>query len=467
MESSISPSPRNRSPSPYASQSTSHRTHRSSSREHDSRANGNESRRADARKSPANHALERELAERPGSKHKFPHSVSRKAPISLRSPQRDMENRSGDRKKMSAVSRENSMSNSESPTDIQKVNPRTGRRSRSLSRSPVRKTRSRMPRHDSPGKSDEEEHMTRAREDYRRRNDSAQKRSKDSQRDASPEFPDRREVSQAPAASGRPPHSDLKRKDRREESAISLPERHASQLINTSEEIEYAPGKVREERNPQVRDDREQSGKLLKRDASLERMECNEQLGDDERRRPQGDDKHSESHRGAESTIRSKKKMDKKSRLDIRDSESEETDSYRNESTEKRRHKKSDKRKRDYDETSESDSQIEDKKEAKRKRKDEKRQKKEEKRRRREERHRRKLERRAGKMKMKSTDTVSPPSDLETDPGRTDDSDGGAGRRKSSRRNDADEAEPEEEKLEIELREKALKSFRAKKAISN
>jgi len=83
--------------------------------------------RADVKKSPTIYSLERDLAERPGSKHKVPESTSRKVPISLRSPQRDIEN-SGDRKKMPVVSQGNSLSNSESPTDMRKVNPRTTRR---------------------------------------------------------------------------------------------------------------------------------------------------------------------------------------------------------------------------------------------------------------------------------------------------------------------------------------------------
>ena len=247
-------------------------------------------------------------------------------------------------------------------------------------------------------------------------------------------------------------------------SDVCLPERNVQQLPNSSEELEYAPGRAREERSPRGHShDREQFAKLLKRDASLDRME---QAGDDERKHQQGGDEYDELHLGTESNTKSKKKMDKKSRLVARDSNSEDTSSNRNENMEKRRHKKSDKRKRDYDETSESDS-VDGKKEAKRRKKDEKRLRKEERRRRREERHRRKLERRVGKMKLKSIDTVSSPSDFEMDQGDGGDSDAGDGTRKKSLLSDVDETESERKKHEIELREKALESLRAKKAISH
>ena len=81
--------------------------------------------RTDVKKSPTNYLLERDLTE---PKHKVPENTARKVPISLRSPQRDIDNRSGDRKKMPVVSRENYLSNSESPTEMRKVNARTSRR---------------------------------------------------------------------------------------------------------------------------------------------------------------------------------------------------------------------------------------------------------------------------------------------------------------------------------------------------
>lgn len=459
LESPISPPQRKRSQSPYINQSSSRKSRRSLSKEHDSHANGNESRRADVRKLPANHVFETELPERP--KQKVLASVSSKVPISLRSPQRDMENRSGDHKKMPAVSQKNSPSNSKSPTNMQKVNSRSTRRSSSLSKSPVKRTGSQMPCHGTPRTREEDEHMTHA------RNDSSLKRIRNSIRDTGPESPGRREFSQSPSASGHLLHLEMKKKDKRQESDAGLPERHAPQLPNSSKETNYPSETAREEKGSWGQDDRERSTKLLRKDESVDRMEHHEQVVNAEKKHQQGGDEHSELHHGTESIARLEKKMDKKSRLDDKDADTEEADTRRHESVERRRHRKSDKRKRDYDETSESDSQIEDKKEAKRRRKDEKRQRKEEKRRRREERHRQRLERRADKIKTKSIGIVSPVSDFEMDQGGSGDSDGIAGLRKVSCHSDADEAEFEQKKLEIELREKALESLRAKKATSH
>ncbi|PUZ39665.1 hypothetical protein GQ55_9G351700 [Panicum hallii var. hallii] len=153
-----------------------------------------------------------------------------------------------------------------------------------------------------------------------------------------------------------------------------------------------------------------------------------------------------------------KKRTDTKSHIDSDSSGSEEPDKHRSHS-EKRRHKKAHKHKRRYDDSSESDTEP-DGKEAKR-RKEEKRLRKEERRRRREERHRRRAERHASKQKMKQTDTVALPSDSEKH--RDSDSDVDVRKRGSP----AGREESDQKKLEIELREKALESLRAKKAINN
>ncbi|CAN6320534.1 unnamed protein product [Urochloa humidicola] len=155
------------------------------------------------------------------------------------------------------------------------------------------------------------------------------------------------------------------------------------------------------------------------------------------------------------------KKPNKKAdvRIDSSSSGSEEPDKRSH--SEKRRHKKAHKhKKKQYDDSSESDSES-DGKEAKRKRKEEKRLRKEERRRRREERHRRRAERHASKQKSKHTDTVAPPSDSEKD--QNSDSDVDVRKRGSP----AGREDSDPKKLEIELREKALESLRAKKAINN
>ncbi|OEL21835.1 Serine/arginine repetitive matrix protein 1 [Dichanthelium oligosanthes] len=154
-----------------------------------------------------------------------------------------------------------------------------------------------------------------------------------------------------------------------------------------------------------------------------------------------------------------KKRTDVNSHIDSGSSGSEEPDKHRPRS-EKRRHKKAHKHKKQYDDSSESDSEP-DGKEAKRRRKEEKRLRKEERRRRREERYRKRAERHASKQKLKHNDTVAPPSDSEKD--QDSDSDVDVRKRGSS----AGREESDQKKLEIELREKALESLRAKKAINN
>ncbi|KAI7724928.1 LOW QUALITY PROTEIN: hypothetical protein M8C21_022174, partial [Ambrosia artemisiifolia] len=113
-------------------------------------------------------------------------------------------------------------------------------------------------------------------------------------------------------------------------------------------------------------------------------------------------------------------------------------DSGSEESDHKKRHKR-----KDVTSGDDSHDSHEDRKEAKRRRKEEKKMKKEEKRKRREERRRKKEIRRSEKLKLKAHGNVSPSSDF--DKGRDE------------------SALSDEKKLEIELREKALESLRAKK----
>ncbi|KAL6644767.1 hypothetical protein ACP70R_016375 [Stipagrostis hirtigluma subsp. patula] len=143
-------------------------------------------------------------------------------------------------------------------------------------------------------------------------------------------------------------------------------------------------------------------------------------------------------------------KDNSRSRIDSGSSGSEEPEKHRSHSG-KRRHKKAHKHKKHYDDSSESDSEPDDK-EAKKRRKEEKRLRKEERRRRREERHRRREERHASKQKSKHIDTDQ-------------DSDSDVDVRKEV--SYAGREESDQKKLEIELREKALESLRAKKAINH
>ncbi|KAG8387901.1 hypothetical protein BUALT_Bualt02G0069600 [Buddleja alternifolia] len=142
-------------------------------------------------------------------------------------------------------------------------------------------------------------------------------------------------------------------------------------------------------------------------------------------------------------------------------SPSKQTDEPRTKVKEKRKHKKSDRQEVESDDISSYDS-YEERKESKRRRKEEKKLKKEERRRRREERRRRRDERHAEKLKSKSVDSGSSSSDL----GREHSEDESV-KRRESRVSNIQETETERKKLEIELREKALKSLRAKKGIDN
>ncbi|TVU47593.1 hypothetical protein EJB05_07199 [Eragrostis curvula] len=156
---------------------------------------------------------------------------------------------------------------------------------------------------------------------------------------------------------------------------------------------------------------------------------------------------------------KTKKRTDGNSLIDSGSSGSEEPERHKSH-TEKRKHKKSHKHNKHNDDSSESDSELDDK-EAKRRRKEEKKLRKEERRRRREERHRRRAERHASKQKRKHLDTDTPPSD----PEKEQSSDSDAVVRKRDAHTSREESDPK--KLEIELREKALESLRAKKAINH
>lgn len=131
-------------------------------------------------------------------------------------------------------------------------------------------------------------------------------------------------------------------------------------------------------------------------------------------------------------------------------SDSEESDRTRAKVKDKRKKKRAERRGLESASESSYDSYEEERKEAKRKRKEEKKLKKEDRRRRREERRRRKDERRAEKHKLKSKDAISSPSDADRNHGGHSDYD-----------------QSDKKKLEIELREKALESLRAKKGIGH
>ncbi|KAF0932738.1 hypothetical protein E2562_012079 [Oryza meyeriana var. granulata] len=170
-------------------------------------------------------------------------------------------------------------------------------------------------------------------------------------------------------------------------------------------------------------------------------------------------DEDSESENGSPFR-KDKRKAHGNSHIDSGGSGSEESGKHRSHSG-KRKHKKAHKHKRHYDDSSDESDSESDGKESKRRRKEEKRLRKEERRRRREDRHRRRADRQASKLKLKCAETVDMASDLEKD--RESDSDADV-RKKGSY---TGREESDQQKLEIELREKALESLKAKKAINH
>ncbi|KVH94658.1 hypothetical protein Ccrd_003286 [Cynara cardunculus var. scolymus] len=178
------------------------------------------------------------------------------------------------------------------------------------------------------------------------------------------------------------------------------------------------------------------------------------------------DVKGSPRHQEAAKLPKLLQKVERHNRSGSLDSGSEESDEARGGASQKKKRKRSKKKDVTSDDDYSHDSRTEDRKEAKRRRKEEKKLKKEEKRKRREERRRRKDSRRTEKLKPKAGGNVSPSSD----PDKSHDShasDAEPVRRRGERVTDNEEALSDQKKLEIELREKALESLRAKKGIDD
>ncbi|KAJ4842466.1 hypothetical protein Tsubulata_001820 [Turnera subulata] len=136
------------------------------------------------------------------------------------------------------------------------------------------------------------------------------------------------------------------------------------------------------------------------------------------------------------------------------DSGSEESEKRRSENKEKRKHRRSHRQDVASDDENSDSSDIEDRKEAKRRRKEEKKLRKEEKRRRREERRRKKEERRSGKLKSRDRNDASSSDDERVG-------------RSGTQPSNEEESQLDQKELEIELRKKALESLKAKKGISH
>jgi serine/arginine repetitive matrix protein 1 len=159
--------------------------------------------------------------------------------------------------------------------------------------------------------------------------------------------------------------------------------------------------------------------------------------------------KSSDQHNKSEAAQDLVGKVDQVNQSASYDSVSEESGKHRKDGKDRRKHKRSERKVDSSDENDSYDSELEDRKEAKRRKKEEKKKlRKEEKHRKREERRRKREERHAEKLKMKSkTDYISDDEEIE--------------------RRDDKEAPYDPKKLEIELRNKALESLKAKRGMNN
>ncbi|GAB4860110.1 hypothetical protein Ancab_011588 [Ancistrocladus abbreviatus] len=369
-------------------------------------------------------------------------SLVRRQPISL-SPQRDETNRNAVRKKAPYVSPlpEKSPSNSVSPPRIRN---RTASEDRSPYGSPARKASERMnpdgskspshrlreqkARRENQGGTEEEEvKQSREAQDYE---------GKSSQRSAPSSGVKQRDSPDRSGGKGRHDNIDLKKKGK----GIISEEASLKEVSNSTKSAHK--GSSSGER-PEM---------LYSRDGSK---------ADEKRKSHSKDAADSYLLRKSETSLKPNKR-DEENSVDL--TESEESDKRRAGITEKRKHKRSSRRELVSDDSS-YDSEVEDRKEAKRRRKEEKRLRKEERRRRREERRRRKEEKRANRRKRKSKDGGSLPSDSEKNGNNANGSDDEHAARSGYHSSDKEETESEKKRLEIELREKALQSLRAKKGI--
>ncbi|XP_050140905.1 uncharacterized protein LOC126616821 isoform X1 [Malus sylvestris] len=175
---------------------------------------------------------------------------------------------------------------------------------------------------------------------------------------------------------------------------------------------------------------------------------------DEKNRSHSKNSKDSDRHRKPGSVHSSVEKVDHGNRSGTVESGSEESEKHRGGDKGKRKNKRSERQEVTSEDDYSNDSEIDERKDAKRRRKEEKRSRKEKKRRRREERRHRKEERRAEKLKGKNYSGASA-SDCEH-----------VGRRELHS-SDNEETEAIQKKLEIELRKKALESLKAKKGISH
>ncbi|GMP89472.1 hypothetical protein CsSME_00041028 [Camellia sinensis var. sinensis] len=408
--------------------------------------------------SPVRHPRSRENVENSADIRKGPDSMVRRPPISLRSPQRDSRDRDNSHKKASSSSPlpHRSQSLSESPPGSRRRSPSEDRRSyspyqrpvkqpkeqkvRDISASPPQKPRNQNPHHESPESSREKEETNYARNNGDQKLKSSEKKSS---------------------------HSSTadERKDSLERVHYKVD--HSSERVGGSRSSEirsHHDGLELRMKDQEIRSEKTSRRVLHPEVSDQQRLpppvNKDSSLSDEKNNSRSNEVKGSKRLHETETALKSTRKVDEKDRSGSLSSGSQESDKHRPEVHEKRKHKRSKRKEVTSDES--YDSEIEDRKDAKRRRKEEKRSRKEERRRRRDERRRKREERRAEKLKAKSIDTVTPPSDfVKNHDGNA--SDGERIVRMESGASDAEETESEKKKLEIELRKKALESLRAKK----
>lgn len=386
--------------------------------------------------------------------HKGSRSLERRRPISSRSPQKNRYDRKDSREKELPLPPQLSRSPSvpESPPTKRERSPSEDRGPRSSSKRRERKTidtdspspsKLREHRINISDKIADEKEMNHSREAFEHKPRSSRKipTTPDPYKDLGKGW-DEKEISEI--------HSRSDRLESRKQNEVIKSEKISGRMEHTKE--------LDQQKSPSTHR-HSHSVKRLKESYDGESFKAEK-----ENRSHTNDTKGKELHVESEAPLTSSRKVEQNDASSNEGSGFEESERHRAKVKEKRKHKRSAR----YESTSDDnfDADVEDRKEAKRRRKEERRLKKEEKRRRRDERRRRKEERRSQKLKSKSANAISLPSDTERNPDSRA-SDDEHLRKEDRHGHEIEESESLQKRLEIELREKALESLRAKKGISH
>ncbi|KDO66636.1 hypothetical protein CISIN_1g003124mg [Citrus sinensis] len=355
---------------------------------------------------------------------------------SLRSPQQDLKDRKDLRKRESAFSPspERSPTVSESPPRLTRKRSTSEDRSFSPDESPVRQTRERMvcdgnispsPRPRERRHQDDTETSKEGKENNRARDDG----------DRKSVLPHERSVLSATVSRQRGSPVRIRCKKEHSPGSERLSGRGGR------------PETFEQQRSPALYEG------SLSGDRQRSTYPGESKISEERNRSYRNNGKDSDGRSKTENATMEAGNVDKNNRSDSFDSGSEENGKHKTKIKDKRKHKKHGREEVASDGDNSYDSEI-DKKDAKRRRKEEKKLRREEKRRRRDERRRRKEERRAAKLKMKNQSDADA-SDDEHAP------------RREYRPSDDEETESDQKRLEIELRNKALESIKAKRNSSH